>query len=63
MDTRNAAQVKGATLSDFQFFDLSKDIGEGKDLAKANPEKLAELKQLLQTHYKELVADSHVWKK
>ena len=58
----NADQVKGATLSDFQVFDLSSDIGEKKDLAKTNPDKLAELKKRLQTHYKELVEGSHVWK-
>ena len=62
VDGRNDAQVKGATLSDFQVFDLSKDVGESTDLAKTNPDKLAELKKRLQTHYKELVEGSHVWK-
>jgi len=62
VDGRNEAQVKGATLSDFQVFDLSKDVGESTDLAKTNPDKLAELKKRLQIHYKELVEGSHVWK-
>jgi len=57
----NAVQVKGATLSDFQVFDLSTDVGEKEDLSKTNPEKLAELKKKLQAHYRELVAGSHVW--
>ena len=61
IDSRNADQVKGATLSEFQVFDLSKDVGENKDLAKTNPVKLAELKKKLQTHYRELVDGSHVW--
>jgi arylsulfatase A len=61
VDARNVAQIKGATLSDFQVFDVSKDIGESEDLAKSNPAKLAELKQRLETHYKELVDGSHVW--
>jgi len=61
VDARNVTEVKGATLSNFQIFDLSKDIGENEDLAKANPEKLAELKKRLGTHYKELVDGSHVW--
>jgi len=61
VDARNVAQIKGATLSDFQVFDISKDIGESEDLAKSNPAKLAELKQRLETHYKELVDGSHVW--
>jgi arylsulfatase A len=59
----NADQVKGATLSDFQIFDLSKDIGERKDLAKTKPAKLVELKTRLKTHYRELVEGSHVWDK
>jgi arylsulfatase A len=59
----NADQVKGATLSDFQVFDLSSDIGEKKDLAKTNPAKLAELKKRLHTHYRELIDGSHVWGK
>ncbi|HAW98293.1 MAG TPA: arylsulfatase [Opitutae bacterium] len=63
IDSRNADQVKGATLSDFQVFDLSQDVGEKEDLAKANPVKLAELKKKLQTHYRELVEGSHVWGK
>jgi len=62
VDGRNEAQVKGATLSDFQVFDLSKDIGESEDLGKANPDKLAELKKRLEVHYKELVEGSHIWK-
>ena len=62
VDGRNEAQVKGATLSDFQVFDLSKDVGESEDLAKSNPNKLAELKKRLEVHYKELVEGSHVWK-
>ena len=59
----NAEQVKGATLSDFQVFDLSQDVGEKEDLAKTNPAKLAELKKKLQAHYRELVEGSHVWGK
>ena len=47
--------------SDFQIFDLSRDIGESDDLSSSHPEKLAELKQRLETHYKELVDGSHVW--
>jgi hypothetical protein len=38
------SQAKGATLSDFQIFDLSQDIDESKNLAATNPSKLKELK-------------------
>jgi arylsulfatase A len=61
VNTQNEAEIKGATLSDFQIFDLSRDIGESDDLSSSHPEKLAELKQRLETHYKELVDGSHVW--
>ena len=30
VDARNVAQIKGATLSDFQVFDISKDIGKAR---------------------------------
>ena len=63
VDARNMAQIKGATLSDFQVFDISKDIGESEDLSRSHPEKLIKLKQRLETHYKELVNGSHVWSK
>mgnify|MGYP003977829849 FL=1 len=63
VDARNEAQIKNAKLSDFQIFNVTKDIGERKDLAQSNPDKLAELEQRLKTHYKELVNGSHVWGK
>ncbi len=61
VNNRNEAQVKAATLSDFQIFKIADDIGENKDLSTSEPEKLAELKQRLETHYTELVKNSHVW--
>ncbi|SVD40726.1 uncharacterized protein METZ01_LOCUS393580, partial [marine metagenome] len=63
VNVRNEVQVKGAGLSEFQIFDLSQDIGESRDLSQENPNKLAELKKRLETHYKELVNGSHVWGK
>ncbi|MEX0321859.1 MAG: sulfatase [Puniceicoccaceae bacterium] len=61
MNAENAEMVKAASLSDFQIFKISDDIGESEELSASHPEKLAELKQRLETHYNELVADSHVW--
>ena len=58
---RNAEETKAATLSDFQIFKITEDIGERKDLSKSNPIKLAELTAKLQKQYRELVTDSHVW--
>ncbi|MEI6892397.1 MAG: sulfatase-like hydrolase/transferase [Pontiella sp.] len=61
IDSQNEGQVKGATLSDFQMFNVREDLGEEKDLSQSHPEKLEELKQRLEVHYQELVQDSHVW--
>ena len=59
--TAEEAEVKAAELSDFQIFKITEDVGESSDLSASNPEKLAELKQRLKTHYQELVNDSYVW--
>ena len=62
INQKNVSQAKGATLSDFQIFDLSQDIDESKNLAETNPSKLNELQNTMQIQYRELVNDSHVWK-
>ncbi len=56
------SQAKGATLSDFQIFDLSQDIDESHNLAETNPTKYKELLNTMTFHYRELVNDSYVWK-
>jgi arylsulfatase A len=56
------SQAKGATLSDFQIFDLSQDIDESNNLTETNPSKLKELQKIMEMHYRELVNDSYVWK-
>ena len=61
VDRKNAEQVKAATLSDFQLFKVSSDLGESDDLSKEEPTQLAELEKLLQKEYALLVSDSHVW--
>ena len=60
--SENEAKVKAAELSDFQIFNVSKDVGESNDLSASNPEKLAELTQRLKTQYQELLDGSHIWK-
>jgi len=57
----NEALVKAAELSDHQIFKITDDIGESNDLSSTMPEKLAELTQRLETHYRELLSDSHIW--
>ena len=62
INQKNESAAKGAKLSNFQMFDLSKDIDESKNLAESNPSKFKELKNIMEIHYRELVNDSHVWK-
>ena len=61
ISTDNADAVKQATLSDIQIFRVTDDVSESHDLSASQPEKLAELKQRLETRYRELVEDSYVW--
>ncbi|MDG1324282.1 MAG: hypothetical protein P8P49_00845 [Opitutales bacterium] len=37
INQKNMSQAKGATLSDFQVFDLSQGIDESNNLAATNP--------------------------
>ena len=61
--SENEALVKQAKLSDFQIFKITEDLAESNDLSSSMPEKLAELKQRLETHYQELLEGSHIWEK
>ncbi|MEM8955733.1 MAG: sulfatase-like hydrolase/transferase [Verrucomicrobiota bacterium] len=57
----NADQLRNATLTDIEIYQVSEDIAESKNLAQENPEKLAELTKVLETSWAELVTDSPVW--
>jgi len=57
----NQAEVKAAKLSDLQIFHVTEDVSESNDLSESRPDKLAELRQRLEDHYRELVAGSHIW--
>ncbi len=57
----NAEQVAAATLSDYQIFKVSEDLGEKNDLSKTHPEQFSELKKRLEVRYRELVDGSHIW--
>lgn len=59
----NLADVRAATLTDFELYDMSADIGEVRNLASSRPEKLAELSRKLTQGYQELLHDSYVWKR
>ena len=47
VESRNAAQVKTARLSDFQMFKITEDIGERHDLSGSQPERLAEIENMV----------------
>jgi arylsulfatase A len=52
---------KEARLATFQLYNLRADIGETTDLAAREPEKLAELKALLEKKYVEVRDESPTW--
>ena len=59
--TGNAEAVKSAKLTDIEIYQVTEDIGEAKNLAAEQPERLAELTQTLQTAYADLISGYHVW--
>ncbi|MBK8094675.1 MAG: sulfatase [Verrucomicrobiaceae bacterium] len=54
-------EFKEAKLDQFQLYNLQDDLGEKTDLATIFPEKLQELKKLLQAKYAEVQAESPAW--
>ena len=59
--TENEAAIKAASLSDFQIFKITDDIGESNDLSESMPEKRADLVQRLKLGYQNLLEGSHIW--
>jgi arylsulfatase A len=61
--TGNEGFVKEAELTDFELYNMNKDIGEVENVAEKYPEVLEEMKELLGVEYAALLEDSHVWKR
>ena len=59
--TTSLPVVRDATLVNFEIYDVETDIGESNNLVDAMPKLAATLRSKLEEHYRELVADSHVW--
>ncbi|MFT5129783.1 MAG: arylsulfatase A, partial [Rhodothermales bacterium] len=57
----NINAVRAAVLTDVEIYKITDDPTESKNLAAANPEKLAELSKRLKAQYAELLEGSHVW--
>jgi arylsulfatase A len=54
-------KFKEAQLDKFSLYNLRRDIGETRDLAAEQPEKLAEMKSQLEKKYLEVRAESPTW--
>ena len=61
LNTGNAEIAKSAKLADIEIYKVIDDIGEAKNLASEKPEELKRLTGVLESAYKELIADSPVW--
>lgn len=59
----NAEQLKHAQLANFQYFKVTEDIAEKNDLGQLQSAELTKLQSKLIEKYRELVADSPVWKR
>ncbi len=53
--------VKNAKLTDIEVYDVSVDIGEQQNLAEAEPSLTRSLSEKIESAYRELVGNSHVW--
>lgn len=61
VNDKNQAVILSAELSDFRIFRIAEDIDESEELSATHPDKLMELRERLESHYRELVDGSHVW--
>jgi arylsulfatase A len=57
----NIDQVRAASLSDIEIYDLKKDIKEANDLSGKNQKLLNDLTRELNRNYSELLENSHIW--
>ncbi len=53
--------VDSANLKSFELYNLKEDIGETKDLAETEPERLAEMKDRLTKLYREIQKENPTW--
>jgi hypothetical protein len=53
--------VKEAELVDFELYNMNEDIEEAENVAEKYPQKLKEMKNLLEMEYSRLLEGSHIW--
>lgn len=61
LNERTEGDFKSAESVEFQLYNLREDIGETRDLATSQPEKMNEMKALLLAKYHEVRAESPTW--
>ncbi len=61
INARNVSAVRDAKLTDFSLYRISGDIGEARNVAAEEPERLQTLSAKMETLYRELVRTMHVW--
>ncbi|MEM9656788.1 MAG: sulfatase-like hydrolase/transferase [Planctomycetota bacterium] len=54
-------RVRDAKLTDWELYDMHRDVSETTNLATSRPELARRLAEKLESSYRELVADSHAW--
>ncbi len=59
--TRSIDQLREATLTDVEIYDMATDHGESTNLARRNPELAAKKLAQLTGEYRQLLDGSHVW--
>ncbi|MDE5419068.1 sulfatase-like hydrolase/transferase [Labilibaculum sp. DW002] len=59
----NEKLMKEAELVDFELYDMKKDMGETENVAKDYPQVYNEMIEQLKVEYKELLEESHIWKR
>ena len=59
----NEALVKNAKLTDYVLFNMKNDINESEDLSSKEPAVFEDMKKEFQIQYKQLLDESHIWKR
>ncbi len=59
----NEQAVLNATLADFELYRVNGDISEARELSNEFPQQLADMKEVLQHRYAELIKNSFVWQR
>ncbi len=62
INDKNIERIRTATLTDFELYHVTEDIGEEQNVIAQHPKEAARLEQKLEEIYKDLAETSHYWK-